>query len=225
MPSQSNRTIIVVALVIITLTAAAMVLTPALFANQSTLAGEVGPGESAGTGGPVDFNRSINSISVRPSSAGGMVVDVGYSLVVGEGAAGLTLESLLVLEVIVEGKVVSTSSLAVPFDIEDNDAILCAVQCSSDCGSIFGDGVCAGCNCNYESAEPFPLPAPLQPGHMVRASFVHTVGPPDPYTDDDELLVTFGVVDPIICPEDLNGDGTINVLDLLILLGAWGQCS
>ena len=27
------------------------------------------------------------------------------------------------------------------------------------------------------------------------------------------------------CPEDLNGDGVVNVLDLLIVLAAWGPCS
>jgi hypothetical protein len=37
-----------------------------------------------------------------------------------------------------------------------------------------------------------------------------------------ELLGTWGPCPPRECPADLNGDGTVNVLDLLILLDNWG---
>ena len=33
------------------------------------------------------------------------------------------------------------------------------------------------------------------------------------------------VIDEPFCPEDINGDGTVNVTDLLSVIGAWGSCS
>lgn len=38
--------------------------------------------------------------------------------------------------------------------------------------------------------------------------------------DMNSLLVEFGLTDP----SDLNGDGVVNVFDLLILIGQWGAC-
>ncbi len=41
-------------------------------------------------------------------------------------------------------------------------------------------------------------------------------------TSDDEN--GNGIPDECECPQDINGDGTIDVLDLLILLASWGAC-
>ena len=38
------------------------------------------------------------------------------------------------------------------------------------------------------------------------------------------LLSAWGDCDSDICPEDVNGDGMVNVLDLLIVFEAWGEC-
>ena len=34
----------------------------------------------------------------------------------------------------------------------------------------------------------------------------------------------FIAIIPTPCPADITGDGTVNVTDLLLLLGAWGDC-
>ena len=38
---------------------------------------------------------------------------------------------------------------------------------------------------------------------------------------DTEAFIAFI---PAACPADISGDGTVNVTDLLLLLGAWGDC-
>jgi hypothetical protein len=43
-------------------------------------------------------------------------------------------------------------------------------------------------------------------------------------TGDGLITITCEESQPL-CPEDLNADGVVNVSDLLILLGAWGDCS
>jgi len=45
-------------------------------------------------------------------------------------------------------------------EILGNDAIVCAVTCAGECPSIFGDGVCTGCGCDYSLKFSGYVPTP-----------------------------------------------------------------
>jgi hypothetical protein len=51
----------------------------------------------------------------------------------------------------------------------------------------------------------------LRPGDVIEAVHIQ------------EIMVSVEVADPLACPEDINGDGVINITDLGFLLAAFGS--
>ncbi len=172
---------------------------------------------------PASYNRSVDSIGFSPDSAGGTDIVIEYSLRVGDTAgAGADLSADILVEILVGGVVISQTTIPAEFDFLANDAVTCAVSCSSKCGSIFGDGVCAGCDCDYSRSAT--LPGILATGDMVRVTILPlTTAAPELLTDDDVLEVTFGSPSSC-CPWDTDNDGTVGIVDFLNLLANWGPC-
>ncbi len=175
---------------------------------------------------PVSYNRSVDSIGFSPDTAGGTLIELGYSLRVGDSAGAMAdLSADILVEVIIGGVVVSQTTLAAEYDFVINDAVLCATStpCASACGSIFGDGKCVACDCKYERSATLPGGL-LAAGDVVRATILPlAVAAPELRTDDDVLEVTIGTPSSC-CPWDTDGDGLVGIVDFLELLAHWGPC-
>ncbi|MHC4126693.1 MAG: hypothetical protein ACYTE6_16115 [Planctomycetota bacterium] len=174
--------------------------------------------------GPLSYNRRVDGIGFKPSSAGGTDIEIEYSLRVGDTAgAAADLSADILVEIIVGGSVASSSTFPGLFDFLGNDAVTCAVSCASPCGSIFGDGVCSGCDCDYSRSATLPGIV-LASGDSVRVTILPlATAAPELHTDDDELEVDFGSPSAC-CPWDLDNDGMVGVTDFLDLLAHWGPC-
>jgi hypothetical protein len=197
--------------------------------SRETDSGTASADSSAGTGagapcGPLSYNRSADRIGFKPASAGNTDIEIEYSLRVGDTAgAAADLSADILVEIIVGGSVASSTTIPGQFDFLGNDAVICAVSCASPCGSIFGDGACIGCDCNYSRSATLPGVL-LAPGDMVRATILPlATAAPELHLDDDELEVTFGNPSPC-CPWDFDSDGMVGVVDFLNLLAHWGPC-
>jgi len=177
-------------------------------------------------GGPncglVSYNRSVDSIGFSTDPAGGTLIELGYSMQVGDtGGAGVDMTADILVEILVGGVVVSQTTIPAEFDFVS--AINCAVLCEGTCPSIFGDGVCINCSCDYTRSAT--LPGILALGDMVRATILPlAAAAPELRTDDDVLEVTFGALSSPCCPWDTDGDGMVGIVDFLNLLGNWGPC-
>ncbi|MHC5023383.1 MAG: hypothetical protein ACYTGG_05665 [Planctomycetota bacterium] len=217
-------------------TSASAILVAAMI-HAAPASDDLATSKADGAGGPVeiadastdvtvalrdhDWNRRIDDIGFAPSSTGLTDVIVHYSMEIAEGGATADMTAEILVEVLEEGTVVASAMLPGQFDFLSNDAVLCAVQCYSNCGSIFGDGICGGCDCSYNRSATFPLAVPA--GATVRASLLVLITP-EIHTDDDQFEVVFGT--PIVpCEEDFDGNGAVDISDLLRLLANWGDCS
>ncbi len=140
----------------------------------------------------VSHNRSIDAIGFSPDPSGATTIELLYSLLVGDAdAALLNFDADILIEVIVGGIVVSETTIVFEGGFVPNDAIVCAINCVSDCGSIFGDGTCTGCNCNYLRSTSVPGGF-IFPGDVVRATILPAPGAaPEILTGDDSRQVTF----------------------------------
>jgi hypothetical protein len=224
--TMSQRTLCFIALIILV----AALTTHLLGGAREPDSGAVSSGTAAAGAaaaancGPLSYNRSVDGIGFKPNTAGGTDIQLEYSLRVGDTAgAAADLSADILVETIVGGSVVSSSTFTAEFGFLGNDAVTCAVSCASPCGSIFGDGVCAGCDCDYSRSATLPGIL-LAPGDMVRATILPlAAAAPEIRLDDDELEVTFGGPSPC-CPWDFDGDDMVGVLDFLALLAHWGAC-
>lgn len=89
------------------------------------------------------WNRHL--IGVQRDHLGLLDIQVGLDLAdTYEEALDLSFE----IEVHEEGQL----TLTIPVEVNKNEAIWCAVQCAGSCPSIFGDGICTGCGCNYSNS-------------------------------------------------------------------------
>ncbi len=59
---------------------------------------------------------------------------------------------------------------------------------------------------------------------LVAISYVRISNPGDPATTPAIEIDAFSDVGPDVNPADINMDGTVGILDLLLLLAAWGPC-
>ena len=71
---------------------------------------------------------------------------------------------------------------------------------------------------------PFDIPTILPPGDFAHVLLSGTVASIDFDAVLDLDLVATGELDATL-PGDINGDGTVDVEDLLLLLAAWGDCT
>ena len=184
---------------------------------------------SAGAGADcasVSYNRSVDSIGFSPDTAGGTLIELEYSLRVGDSAGAMAdLSADVLVEIIVGGVVVSQTTLAAEYDFVINDAVLCTTStpCASPCWSILGNGSCIKCGCDYTRSATLPGGL-LAAGDVVRATILPlAVAAPELRTDDDVLEVTIGTPSSC-CPWDLDGDGLVGIVDFLWLLAHWGPC-
>lgn len=76
-------------------------------------------------------------------------------------------------------------------DIVQESAITCAVTCAGKCPSIFGDGICINCGCDYSDVITIPLPG-INDGDTVRLEIVPARGgAQDLFRNDDVLKFVF----------------------------------
>jgi len=176
-------------------------------------------------GGPncglVSYNRSVDSIGFSTDPAGGTLIELGYSMQVsGTGGAGVDMTADILVEILVGGVVVSQTTIPAEFDLVSG--VACASDCHSKCSSIFGNGECLLCGCDWKRSAT--LPGILALGDMVRVTILPlAAAAPELRTDDDVLEVTFGTP-ALCCPWDTDGDGMVGIVDFLNLLGNWGPC-
>ena len=98
-----------------------------------------------------DFNRSVEDLQLGKDRNGRQVLRMKIGLFVFEKE---TRRMNMSFDIVVKKNGVPFHKF--PQNLVSNDAVICAVTCASKCGSIFGDGVCSGCGCNY--AQIFNLP-------------------------------------------------------------------
>lgn len=102
-----------------------------------------------------DFNRSVESLKLSKDQSGRHVLRMKIGLFVFEKETRRMNMSFDIV-VMKNGSPIHTF----PQNLVSNDAIICAVTCASACGSIFGDGVCSGCGCNYGKIFSLPIATP-----------------------------------------------------------------
>jgi len=131
-------------------------------------------------------NRGVAKLTFRSDASDAPMVEVLVHLSLGDGTKAKTNASFD-LQVRRNGTLVGVT----PYDAVANGAITCAVTCASKCGSIFGDGVCSNCNCNYFKAIPFPIPD-ARDGDVISAKIVPTRGGErEVYRYDDRMSRVF----------------------------------
>jgi hypothetical protein len=131
-------------------------------------------------------NRSVAKLNLRKDTAGGTIVDVLVKLSLGNAKARRTNASF-------DLEIYRNAQLAVriPQDVLHNDAIKCAINCSSPCGSIFGDGDCVSCSCTYLTWLPVPVEDVLD-GDTISAKIVPARGgEPEVVIGDDAMRTVF----------------------------------
>lgn len=102
-----------------------------------------------------DFNRSVEDLKLSRDASGRHVLRMKIGLFVFEKQ---TRRMNMSFDIVVMKN--GTRFHTFPQNLVSNDAIICAVTCASACGSIFGDGVCSGCGCNYGKIFNLPIAAP-----------------------------------------------------------------
>jgi hypothetical protein len=92
------------------------------------------------------FNRGIEEISFRESRRGNVIAQVKVYLGIGDTTDD-RLDLSFDLNLYVNGALMAV----IPQEIIKDSAIKCAVTCAGSCPSIFGDGVCSACGCDYNN--------------------------------------------------------------------------
>jgi hypothetical protein len=169
----------------------------------------------------VSHNRRVDSIGFSTVAGGGLQIELGYSMQVSDTGGAVDMRADILVEILVGGVVVSQTTIPAEFDFVS--AITCATNCAGSCPSIFGDGACVKCDCDYKRSAT--LPGTLATGDMVRATILPlAVAAPEIRTTDDVLEVTFGAPQSPCCPWDTDGDGMVGIVDFLAVLANWGPC-
>lgn len=132
-----------------------------------------------------DYNRKVEQMMVKVDPATGQtVVSVRYGLeIYDESKDTLDLSAKIVVSVNGQSK----GTITLP-PVVKKTAITCAVTCAGACPSIFGDGVCQSCGCNYSNwfTSAFGGSDAPRPGDVISAKIVPTTGAvPEVLTGDD----------------------------------------
>ncbi len=136
---------------------------------------------------PKENNRGIGKVAFKRSTSGDVLLQVKPYLSIRESKDdGVNLS--FDVKVSVNGKLFGFASE----DVLAGGAITCAETCAGDCPSIFGDGVCASCNCDYGDWITIPLPPGIIDGDLVEIQIVAARGGErDRDTNDDIRRVKY----------------------------------
>jgi murein DD-endopeptidase MepM/ murein hydrolase activator NlpD len=166
------------------------------------------------------YNRSIRSLEIVEEH-GLPALKILYGLRVSDASRDrLVLDADLVVEV--NGALVDLISTSAT---KAGGAITCAVTCSGDCPSIFGDGVCTGCGCDYSNTFTTPFRGDeLEPGDVISVRLVPPRGAaPELDTADDAQRLQYSPPAPVFRRGDVNASGTVDIADAVSLLGCLFQ--
>jgi hypothetical protein len=131
------------------------------------------------------YNRKVEQMIAKVDPATGQtVVSVRYGLeIFDESKDTLDLSAKIVVSVNGRNK----GTITLPPVVKES-AITCAVTCAGACPSIFGDGVCQSCGCNYSNwfTSAFGGTDAPRPGDIITAKIVPTTNAvPEIQTGDD----------------------------------------
>ncbi|MBI4605192.1 MAG: hypothetical protein HY721_24775 [Planctomycetes bacterium] len=163
----------------------------------------------------IPFNRAVERAEVA-EEGGRTALQILYGLTVSDPT-----RDRLVLDADVEVSAGGRVLDLIPVHARKEGAIECAVTCSSTCPSIFGDGVCTGCGCNYNNWLTSDLGGDgLMPGDEITVIIRPTPGAaPELDTADDRLSIVFRPARPTFLRGDSNDDGRVDIADPIALLG------
>jgi len=150
------------------------------------LVADTGTAAAAECESPQFNNRSVNRLSFRADASGQPVLQILTGLRLGEQRTAGTNASFD-LRVFVNGRL----AFVLAQDVVLHSAITCAVTCSGECPSIFGDGACTGCGCDYSNWLTAPT-GPLEDGDIVEVWIVPARGgQPEVEKRDDRMRIVF----------------------------------
>ena len=131
-------------------------------------------------------NRGIESVSFKRNTNGEILVQSNtYLSVKKSDIKGVNLS--FDMHVYVNGVLFDIVSE----DVVTESAITCAVTCAGKCPSIFGDGVCKSCGCDYNSSLTAAIPG-VSDGDTVSVELVAARGGErDTLTKDDVRKTVF----------------------------------
>jgi hypothetical protein len=122
-----------------------------------------------------DFNRKVEEVIVGVDPATGQATaQVRYGLeIFDESSDTLDLSAKIVVSV--NGRIKDIIDLP---PVVKYGAITCAVTCAGACPSVFGNGVCSACRCNFSNwfSSGFGGSDAPRPGDVVSARIVPTAG-------------------------------------------------
>jgi len=127
-------------------------------------------------------NRRIEEVEfLQGGESGSAAVRIRYGLEVFDSSSD-TLNLNADIEVYVDGALVDV----IAADATKRGAVTCAVTCAGSCPSIFGDGVCTGCSCQY--GNWFSSAFGGGEGDEVRVRLVSARGGVNEFDDTDDVL-------------------------------------
>lgn len=124
---------------------------------------------ASGQSHSVGFDYALDSLTLSvPSTGAGCNVAIRVGLSVYD-PNNTPLNMCFDLQFLVNGRLKKTINK----DVRKNGAIYCVTTCQSNCGSIFGDGVCSGCKCDYSNTLTANFgPSEVKPGDVIEVRLV-----------------------------------------------------
>ncbi len=115
-------------------------------------------------------NRGIEKVTFKRDTSGELVLQVKpYISVQKSDDEGVNLS--FDIHVSVNNSIFDIVSE----DVVSKGAITCAETCAGECPSIFGDGTCTNCNCNYGYTTAIPLPG-VKDGDRIKIEIIAARG-------------------------------------------------
>ena len=102
--------------------------------------------------GDAGFNYSVDDLKIAKTRDGKLALKTTIGLFVDDKSRN-RINMSFDLIIMKNGSVLRK----ITTDTGKRSAITCAVTCAGKCPSIFGDGVCTGCGCDYSKTLTTPL--------------------------------------------------------------------